>query len=415
MRMISYLKDERGNVGIMFGLMLVPMVAFTGAAADYSQAMRSRALLQEAADAAVLAGASLPTGTSSDRSAAALKYFQANLASTALSNVSPTITIEDSSVTAAATFTQQTAFLGVIGYPTLNVSVRSSAERTVYSGGMACILALDPTINIGLGLVGVSKLDSNCWAWINSNSSSSIDATGTSAATAQGFCTAGQVIGGTHLTPAALSGCQPLADPFANLKAPSSAGNACTYTNTILKNGTYTLNPGVYCGGLTVRPQANVTFNPGVYIIKNGSFTLQAQSTATGQGVLFYFTGDSANLNITGGAAASFTAPTARILTSADSALAGFLFIQDRTSSPGATVTIQGGASVDLQGVLYMPTWNVGVTGNGSLNVNSNFWVMVANSFQLAGNGELYIKSDAASAGLPNPMPAIPNGVKLTQ
>ncbi len=42
----------------------------------------------------------------------------------------------------------------------------------------------------------------------------------------------------------------------------------------------YTLSPGVYCGNLVLKPQADVTFLPGIYVIKNGYFEIQGGASA---------------------------------------------------------------------------------------------------------------------------------------
>ncbi len=48
-------RDERGTVGLIFGLSIIPMMGITGAAVDYARASSVRAELQMAADATALA------------------------------------------------------------------------------------------------------------------------------------------------------------------------------------------------------------------------------------------------------------------------------------------------------------------------------------------------------------------------
>ena len=48
-------RDERGTVGLIFGLSLIPMMGITGAAVDYARASSVRAELQMPADATALA------------------------------------------------------------------------------------------------------------------------------------------------------------------------------------------------------------------------------------------------------------------------------------------------------------------------------------------------------------------------
>jgi hypothetical protein len=77
-------------------------------------------------------------------------------------------------------------------------------------------------------------------------------------------------------------------DPLAYVTAPTFT--SCTYTNTKADNGTYTLNPGTYCGGIEIS-SSSVTFNPGLYIVTGGfNWT---NSHVTGSGVTFFMTQES--------------------------------------------------------------------------------------------------------------------------
>ncbi len=75
------LSDRRGNVSILFGLSLLPMLGAAGAAVDYSRSSSAKSSLTAAADAAALAGAGI-TGTATEREAAARQVFVNNLRST---------------------------------------------------------------------------------------------------------------------------------------------------------------------------------------------------------------------------------------------------------------------------------------------------------------------------------------------
>jgi Flp pilus assembly protein TadG len=403
--------DESGMIAIVFGLVLIPVIGVLGVAVDIGQSLRAKAQLQTAADIAALSGARLPATANQNREQAALAAFTSNLTSSALSNVRPTITASNAQVEVTAKYEQPTGFSGVVGVKSLPVSVTAVARAQVENGGVICLLALNPTTGDGLHLQGVNKLsEQNCWAWVNSTSSSAINASGTSSGKAQGFCSAGGVSGADHFAPAPFTGCDPFEDPFAGKVAPS-AGN-CDATNLVLTNGAYTLLPGTYCGGLELKPQADVTFAPGVYIITDGVFEVQAQASAHGNGVVFVFTGANANLIVRGGGSVDFTAPAANAIGVGD--LAGFLFFQNRfNTSSGTSTVIQGGGDVKMQGVLYMPTWRVEIGGNGEVNQNTGYWAMVADSFYMEGNGKLYLRSSADTAGLPNIMPKIPTGPLL--
>jgi hypothetical protein len=229
--------------------------------------------------------------------------------------------------------------------------------------------------------------------------------------TAQGYCTAGNVLGGDHFLPYPYTQCDPIADPFKAKFNSYNAPETCTTANTNmqLSNGTFTLNPGVYCGNTVFKPQANVTLNPGTYVFKDGYLQVQAGATVTGNGVTLFFTHSGTRMEIRGGANVDLKAP-------ATGDLAGFVIVDrviDWYDTSIRETVIQGGGSVKIEGILYAPQWKVNVGGNGDINQTAQFFTAIADSFYMEGNGKLYIKSDAAAAGLPDLMPKIKNGPLL--
>jgi Flp pilus assembly protein TadG len=73
-----FLGDQRGNVSIMFGLALLPLMAAAGSAVDYSRASSAKATVNAAADAGALAAAA-KIGTEREREDVARSVFLANL------------------------------------------------------------------------------------------------------------------------------------------------------------------------------------------------------------------------------------------------------------------------------------------------------------------------------------------------
>jgi Flp pilus assembly protein TadG len=410
--LLHFHHNEHGSTGMMLALLAVPVFAAAGLAIDGARAIRAKEHLQVAVDTAALAGARLPATASINRRQAALGVFSSNIGSQ-FSQVTPTVNASNAEVSVAASYDMPTAFMKILGIDTVTVVASTHARSQVQNGGVACLLALNPTSNDGLHLQGINKLsEQNCWAWVNSTSSSAINAVGASTGMAQGFCSAGGVVGAEHFAPAPFTQCDPLQDPFANMRAPASGG--CVAKNLELKNGDYTLNPGTYCGGLMLKPQASVTFSPGLYIIKDGVFEVQGQASATGNGVVFVFAGSGSQLIVRGGGNIDFTAPPAGASSVGD--LAGFLFFQDQFATDwGVTTIIQGGGSVKMQGILYMPTWRVDIGGNGDINQTTKHWAMIADSFYMEGNGKLYIRVDPAGSGQPDILPKIPTGPLLLQ
>ena len=208
-------KDQRGTIAILFALILVPSVAFVGSAVDYARALSVKTRLQSVTDIAAQAGARLPATANANREEAALKSFNSNMANANIEAPPPSIEASNSGVSVTATSTVPMAFMGLIGVDSIEVEVHASARSQIQNGGVACLLALSPSSADGLHMQGINKISSpDCWAWINSTASTSINATGAAAGVAQGFCTAGAVDGNEHFTPVPFSGCDPMEDPF---------------------------------------------------------------------------------------------------------------------------------------------------------------------------------------------------------
>ncbi len=404
----SFAGDRRGHVAMSFALTVMPLLTIIGGAVDLNTAYTVKQKLQALTDISAVSGARLPATSNENRMNALVSSFNVNAEASNIDGIVPKFFASNAEVQVEASAKSPTTILKLLGVDDIPVSAKTRARSQVQNGGVICLLALDGAAVEGLHLQGINKVSQkDCWAWVNSTSPTAINAVGASTGSAQGFCVAGGVIGDDHFSPAPYRGCDPYEDPFAS-KFPADAPYVgdCKERNLNLRNGYHTVTPGVYCGGISMKPQAIVHFEPGTYIIKDGGLDMQAQSVATGNGVTFYFTGNNTGIDVKGGAEMQLRAP-------ATGKLASFLFVQDPASNPGGEVNIQGGGRVKMEGVLYTPTWTVAIGGNGEVNQEAQFWTMIAKSFHMEGNGRLFINSEAEEIGLPNIMPKIPTGPLL--
>jgi hypothetical protein len=163
--------------------------------------------------------------------------------------------------------------------------------------------------------------------------------------------------------PAPSGAASTVVDPFASLPAPTVASSCdAQHTNYSPGFGTWTLNPGTYCGGITISNGSTATFNSGTYVIKGGTLNLIGGSTITGSGVTFYLTGTNAtygSVTISNGAIVTFTAPTS-------GTYMGVLFYQDRTITSSVQATFAGGVALKMTGSLYFPTTTVSIQNGAS-------------------------------------------------
>ena len=142
-RLARFVRNEAGATAILFGLTLVPIIGFAGAAVDYANAYRIRSELQNALDAAALAAARAMDASDNESVAQQTgdKVLQSNLGAGFPAGVSATFTITDDIVTATAGLPVSTYLLGVIGIDTIDVGTTSVVN--IAGGTYEVALVLD--------------------------------------------------------------------------------------------------------------------------------------------------------------------------------------------------------------------------------------------------------------------------------
>lgn len=79
--------------------------------------------------------------------------------------------------------------------------------------------------------------------------------------------------------------------------------------NNWVINADTVVEPSVFCGGLTISGNADVEFEPGVYIIKDGPFNVSDTASIVGEGVTFFLTGSGSTFNLGAGTTIDLSAP----------------------------------------------------------------------------------------------------------
>ena len=405
------ISNREGTVGLLFGLLIVPLMAFIGMAIDYSQARSAKAKLQQIVDSAAIAGARLPATSREKRYEAATNMLKAALNNFKLDNLAWDVKATNASVSVEASHVMKTNFMRIMGIEHLDIKASTAAQSQVENGGVACLIALNETTDDGLHLQGINTISSrNCWAWVNSNSPTAINADGAAMGIGQGFCSHGGSSGADHFAPPPYSECDRIEDPFIerlNAYHPYGMSSACDHTDLNLRNGSFTLRPGVYCGNTVLKPQADVKLEPGTYIFRDGYLQVQAQASLKGEGVTLFFVGSNTRMEVRGGGHVELKAPK-------EGDLAGFVIVDRKYSWNSITESeIQGGGRINIVGIVYAPQWKLIISGNGDMNEEAKYVAMIADSFFMEGNGRLYVNADAQAADLPDLMPRIKYGPRL--
>ena len=170
---------------------------------------------------------------------------------------------------------------------------------------------------------------------------------GSSSAGGQFFVASAPGNSSGSVSPSAAFGAPSVADPLGYLATPAVGG--CNYTSYTV-NAAATLQPGVYCGGLTINTSSTVTLNPGTYIVL-GSLSINGP-TLNGAGVTFYISqgyGYMAGPTMIQNTNSVLSAPTT-------GALQGILYFSDRTLTAGqANLSMQNwNPNSKTDGIFYL-------------------------------------------------------------
>ncbi len=172
-----------------------------------------------------------------------------------------------SAVEAIITRAVPTFFMMILGRNSVSVSARAVARTTSSSGSIGgVIFALDPTASRSFQIAGATSVTSAGSVIVDSNNSQAFEMEGSETLYMQNHSKVGvygnwqlngqtqvwDVASNTKTSPVALA--SRVADPLAAVPAPSAgpvvSGSAVNYDMNN-KPANNTLQPGVYCGGLT--------------------------------------------------------------------------------------------------------------------------------------------------------------------
>lgn len=388
----GFASDRSGAVLIYTGLIITALLGFGGLAVDAGMWYATKRSAQSAADAAALAGA-LEVARGSDSATvlakatndAQLNGYSAATGATITINNPPNFGPNTTDNRAVEAIVQQPVpgFLSSI----LHKQQVTVAARAVARGYVAdsCVYVMNPSASAALSVPGTTTVDMDCGAQVNSVSPTAIKQTGSSCMTATQIATSGGA-SGTCLNPQPDENMPQTEDPFSYLSPPAAASGPCDYTTLVTISTPSTLNPGNYCGGLTITK--DVDFNPGEYVIGGQGLQIQGNSVITGDEVSFYFpptvtgspTSPPRSLYIAGTTEVHLSAPTTGDYQSV-------LFYNDPGVSSNIEMWLQGGSDMDLTGVIYAP--NNHLRFAGGTNGVGGWTVLATDTLEFTGNSNV--------------------------
>jgi Flp pilus assembly protein TadG len=387
---MNFVADQRGNTATLFALLSALLFGAAGVAIDFAHWNSQRAELQQAADAAAIAGAvelglgGLGVVNRATQRADAL--VSANSAS-GIAGAAKNIAVDKAAETV-------TVDLAIDGKRTLSrflvpddKTLAARATAKVAGRTVACIYALNATESSSFHGNGSAMVQAtNCAIYVNSNASDALANSGV--ISADHICVVGGHTGGGY-TPEPQDNCPAIADPFLNNSIP--AHGACSHNGLNLNSDT-TLDPGVYCGGLQVSGDARITMNPGVYFVVDGDIKVSSGGSLEGAEVAIVLYG-AASVDISGSGAVVTTPPVS-------GEAAGFSIMQDRNAPLGGVSKITGDGRFEFPGIIYMPRQTLEIAGRAAGNINTpTYAAIVADKIVVSGSGDLNATADTSLFG----------------
>lgn len=209
----NYRNNQSGQVGVVFALSLLPLLAVTSAGVEYSKLTKERSAISNALDTAVLAAANNNAISLDEKDEYARTHFIANYGGDLNLKLSPDV--NTTRVRLVAQGELELTFGKIVGISDLQITEASAA--TIKTDSTICVLALsedaDGAISFDRDLTFSA---SDCSVHSNSNSESAILSTfSTVKPTATSFCAVGGVTG--EVEPHSKGECSLVADPYVNV------------------------------------------------------------------------------------------------------------------------------------------------------------------------------------------------------
>lgn len=390
-----FLKDESGNYAIITALLAPALLGFAGLATENGLWLYSHQTMQGAADTAAFSAAN-EYGMAGDNGANLTTQAGAIAASYGFRDAANGVTVTVNRPPKSGSHVNSSDAVEVIisqTQPRLFSAIWSDTPVTITARAVAlggspfgCVLALDRSASAAANTQGTPDVTlKNCDLYDDSSDPNALNVGGSARITARTVGVVGGVSGGSNITTTngLVTGHPVVPDPYASTSFPSFSG--CDRNNFIAK-AAVTINPGVYCNGMTLNAGAIVTMKPGTYYIDRGTLKVNGGATLTGTGVTIVFTSSTgknwATAAINGGAVVNINAPNS-------GPLSGIAIYGDRSIPAGSVFKFNGGSTMVFGGAVYLPTAAIDYAGGGALSTTCT--QLIGDTIQFSGNSSLAV------------------------
>ena len=389
---------RRGSVAITIGLTLPIVIGMAALGSEITYLLYKHRQMQVVADAAALGGATAlqrgyPAAGVEARGISGFLGFVDGGASGATVTVnnpplSGSQTNNSAAVEVIESQPQTLVMVTLFRSELFNLSARAVATA---GSGSYCVLQLNGANGAGVTMSnGATANLTQCGMAVDATGPAALSLTGGVQLNATSVSVVGSasISNGAAINPASAlkTSQQNVADPYAGVTMPAlpsgcSLGTAKNYMHS--NSGLQTINPGVWCSGVSFTNDANVLLNPGIYYVDRGNFSVGGAVTLNGTGVTIVLTSSTganyANVTLSNGATVTLSAPTT-------GTTAGMVLFGDRRAPISNTNSITGGATIIVNGALYLPSQNL-ILQNGVSNP-SGCTQVIAGTLQLTGGSK---------------------------
>jgi len=403
----DFARNCAGGLVLPIALLLPVAAVIVGKTVDYAHAVRQKYSMQAAADAAALAGAqelSLSDAKRENVAEVVKQVVESHVRANGRHlGAAPVITArvvnKPQQVEVEIRSEAQNSFGPSLGIANLELHVTAVAR--IMGQPNICVLALDTHETGAISLESRAKMTGrNCAVFSNSSASSGLTIRDQAVLSASTICSAGGVVGQGSMIPPPYLDCPQFDDPLAGRPEPSSAG--CDHLATAIVAQKRTLKPGVYCLGISIAGLSSVTFEPGVYVIKNGPFLVSGLAEIKGEGVGFYLTG----------AAFFLFDPLTKIELEAPKTgpMAGLLFFGSRSQSKLLINTILSSSAQKLTGTVYLPNTSLIIDSLAQVGGQSAYTAIVARRLSLLDGPHIILNTNYDETDVPVPEGIVGSG-----
>lgn len=394
---------ERGQTLVLFVFALAALMGFVALTVDVGLAYVARRDMQNAADAASLAGADLlaegaPTSVAV---AEAYEFAENNGYSDGVGDVSVSVNVPPTSgpnsgdsdfVEVVIERNVSTFFATALGKDTWEVAARAVAGLEAQANAEYALIALSDDDSNALMLNGNASITVNrAGVMVNSNHDTAIDLNGNAQLTAAVIDLVGgwRTNGNATIDPTPQSA-SAISDPLSALPVPVLSDYTVQSSSElrVQENDTVQVQPGIFVDGIDVRGNGELSMDTVVYFLQGGGLQVSGNGQVSGSGVFIYVTcgsgacpsGKSGDVDISGNGSIA--------LSPMDSgSWAGVSFFQDRNNNQN--FRISGNGLAGTSGTIYARDARVELNGNASTNLQ-----IIADTIRNNGNANISITWD---------------------